>query len=117
MTVWQLLFHGAFVLACGVCIALGVYFIVCKRYEEGFWGNLAANGIVIPPAAVILLDTLTEGVARALEGPAIAWLVIGLTWLLGRHAWRSIIFWWAPRLGWKPPRDAVGPCASEAPRA
>jgi len=111
MTVWQLLFNGLFVCACGLCIALSVYFIVCRRYEEGFWGNLAANAIVIPPAVVILLDTVSYGTAHVLEGPAAPALVIGLTWLLARHAWRSIGFWWAPKLGLKPPRDATGPCA------
>jgi hypothetical protein len=104
-------FHIAVFAAAALAVALGFYFIVCQRYEEGLFGNLFSGFLLIVPGGVFVWDAVGFGMAQALDGNALPVMTISLVALLTRHAVRSMLFHWAPRLGWKTPRDATGPCA------
>lgn len=94
----------SFVIAVALILAIAVFFILCRRYEEGYLGNIALGLLVVIPCAIILWEVHQRTWVRA--DPVVEWLVIGLVAVIARHAYRFVMFHWAGKFGWKRPQDA-----------
>lgn len=102
MTLGELLF-----LAIVVMVAmLALFFIVCRKYEEGVVGNLFL-GLLIIACGVIVLDAFRGKLE--LPAPHYYMLIVGMAVFMLRHAWRFAMFHWHGYFGWKRPADMPQP--------
>lgn len=107
MTFGVLLFLGVVMMVA----LLSVFFIVCRKYEEGVLGNFVL-GFIIVFCAMILADACTG--ALVLPAPHYVGLIIAMGGFLARHAYRFAMFHWHGYFGWKRPGDM--PQAQDAGR-
>lgn len=94
--------EGIFVLALVALLLLCVFFIVCRRYEDGLFGNLALCGMAL--ACGILLWDAAQGQLK-LPAREYCLLIVCAALFLVRHAYRFAMFHWHGAFNWKPPRD------------
>ena len=100
---------GLLVIICAVVAMLtcAFFFIVCRKYEEGIFGNLFL-GLMIIAAVMILYDMYTrplpEIMARLPEPPWLLLIACAAAFIL-RHAYRFAMFHWHGHFGWRPPKD------------
>ncbi len=92
------------VLSIACMMVLAVFFVVCRRYEDGIVGNIALGvmGFVLCP---LLLWDAMRGTLEV-PSPVICLLIASVALFMVRHAWRMVMFHWADRLGWAKPRDS-----------
>jgi uncharacterized membrane protein YeaQ/YmgE (transglycosylase-associated protein family) len=83
-------------------LLLCVFFIVCRRYEDGLIGNLAL-GVVGTVAFLMLLSALHGDLQ--LPPPEVYVLIVSMTVFMVRHAYRFAMFHWHGHFGWGKPRD------------
>lgn len=91
-----------YVTALVALLLLCVFFIVCRRYEDGIVGNLAL-GIVGVVCVLQLLDA-AHGELK-LPPPDVYVLLIALAVFMVRHAYRFAMFHWYGSFGWSRPSD------------
>lgn len=91
-----------FVLALVALLLLCVFFIVCRRYEDGILGNLALCGMAI--ACGIALWGAAQGELK-LPPREYCLLIVCAAIFLVRHAYRFAMFHWHGHFGWGRPRD------------
>lgn len=92
------------ILSMGVC---AFFFIFCRKYEEGIFGNLNL-GFMILAVGVILVDMLGQSPSSIMASlPEPPWLLLILcsSLFMLRHAWRFVMFHWHGHFGWRPPKD------------
>ena len=93
-----------FVLSLAAILLLAVFFVICRRYEDGLVGNLALGGMAIA-CGILLWDAL----AGTLQPPAPLYslLIVSLAIFMVRHAYRFAMFHWHGAFGWTKPNDAM----------
>jgi hypothetical protein len=95
------------VLTIAIC---ALFFIVCRKYEEGLVGNFFL-GLLIVACSVMLWDAwrgiyLEHLVARV--------IVVCLAVFMARHGYRFAMFHWHGFFGWTPPADPGRPARQAA---
>lgn len=103
-----------FIAAVALILVIAVFFLVCRSYEEGVFGNFALGFMICVPAAIVLWDAWSGALQR--PEPVIEVLVIGIAFMFARHAYRFIMFHWAPFLGLKAPQEGKGTVVPAAQR-
>lgn len=94
-----------FVLALVLILALSVFLVVCRRYEDGIVGNVALGLLAI--ACGIALWDAYKG-ALELPQPVYRLAILAFAMFMARHAWRFAMFHWCGAFGWRRPRDCAG---------
>lgn len=84
-------------------LGAAVFFLVCRRFEEGLVGNFSLGFVVLPAVLALLLDVWNGRLH--MPDPAWCFVLAGVTIFLLRYAYRTIAFHWAERLGLRRPRD------------
>lgn len=94
--------NAVLVFALVVMLVVAVFFVFCRRYEEGIGGNIAL-GLLAIVCGVLLCDVLRG----TFEPPSPAWtlVIVCAAYLLMRHAYRFAMFHWHGAFGWSRPRD------------
>jgi hypothetical protein len=91
-----------FIAALAAILLLCIFFIVCRRYEDGLVGNLALGGMAF--ACSILLWEAVRGELK-MPDPEYCLLIVASAVFLLRHAWRFAMFHWHGHFGWRRPSD------------
>jgi hypothetical protein len=91
-----------FVLALVLILALSVFLIVCRRYEDGIVGNIAL-GLLAIACAIALWDAYA-GVLEVPQ-PVYRLAIMAFALFMARHTWRFAMFHWCGAFGWRRPSD------------
>lgn len=91
-----------FIAAVFLMMVLALFFIVCRKYEEGVLGNLVL-GLTIIACGLILADAWNRQLM--VPEPHVYLLVLCMGAFIARHAYRFAMFHWAGWFGWKRPAD------------
>lgn len=94
----------AFIAAVVVILLCSLFFIGCRRYEDGVVGNFALGFLAIA-CGVILWDAFNDRLE--LPAPPYLLMIVSFGAFMMRHAWRFAMFHWHGWFGWARPRDAV----------
>lgn len=89
-------------LAIAAILLLAVFFIVCRRYEDGLVGNLALGGMA-GACALILWDAWRT--TLEVPSPEYCLLIASVAVFFLRHGYRFAMFHWHGRFGWSKPRE------------
>ena len=95
---------AVFIGSIAVLLVLSLFFIGCRRYEDGIVGNVALGFLCIA-CGVVLWDAW-EGRLQ-IPAPPYLLIILCVAVFMARHAWRFAMFHWHGWFGWRPPRDSV----------
>lgn len=98
-----LLAKGVFIAAIILIMVLAAFFMVCRKYEEGWVGNLALGIFIEIACGLTLADAWFDKLE--LPEPHYYMLILGLVIFFARHAYRFAMFHWHGWFGWKRPVD------------
>jgi len=85
-----------------VILMTALFFVFCRRYEDGMLGNAAL--VFMSIACGILLWDAWEG-GFVPPDPEWALLTLCCAVFLLRHWYRFVMFHWHGAFGWQPPKD------------
>lgn len=83
-------------------MVISLFLVVCRKYEDGIVGNIFLI-LAVVAAGIILFDAWKSEIML----PDKPWLllILCLSVILARHAWRFAMFHWHGWFGWAPPPD------------
>lgn len=92
------------VIALASILVLALFFVFCRRYEDGIFGNLSLCGMA-GACAVAIQDTVNGELE--VPPPMYCLLILCCAIFMARHAFRFALFHWHGRFGWRRPADRV----------